>query len=80
MLGTLALPVSGFSLLQACIDILRVVEIVSIQGVVLEAGAYEPSTFCSFNQEASASGDILESTTLQRVVSSPTPHVFDVGR
>ena len=75
-----ALPVGGFGLLHARVDVLRVVKVVVVEGVVFEGGAREPGSPGGFDEHAAARGDVLVPATLERVVGGPTPHVFDVGR
>lgn len=49
LLGSGTLPVCGFGLLQASVDILGVVQVVVVESIVLEAGAGEPSGFGSLD-------------------------------
>lgn len=78
--GANALPVGGFRLLHSCINVFCVVEIKVVEGVVLESRAGEPGALGSFYESASASGDVLMTTSLKRVIGRPAPHVFNVTR
>ncbi len=77
--GAGALPVCRFGLLEARVDVLRVVEVVVVEGVVFERGAGEPGRLRGFDEEAAARGDVLVAAALEGVVGGPAPHVFDVG-
>ena len=79
LLGADALPIGGFGLLHTCVDILRVVQVVVVEGVVLEGGTGQPGPFCGFDEHATACGDILMTAALEGVVCSPAPHILYVG-
>ncbi len=74
-----ALPVCGFGLLHACVDVMRVVQVVVVERVVFEGGAGEPGRFRGLNEHAAARGDVLMPAALERVVRGPAPHVLYVG-
>lgn len=74
-----ALPVSGFGLLHAREDVFRVMQVVVVEGVVLEGGAREPACLCGFDEQAAARGDVLVTAAFEGVVGGPAPHVFYVG-
>ena len=79
LLRASALPVCGFSLLHTRVHILRVVQVVVVERVVFEGGAGEPGSFCGFDEQAAACGDVLMTAALERVVGGPAPYVFYVG-
>ena len=75
-----ALPVRSFRLLHANKNILGVVEVILVDRVVLNRRAMKPSGGGGFDQHASASRNGLTVPTIKVMVSSPCPHVLDIGR
>lgn len=73
-----ALPVCGFGLLHAGVDVLRAVHVVVVERVVFESGAGEPRRLGGFDEHTAACGDVLMPAALEGVVRGPTPHVFYV--
>lgn len=77
--GAGALPVCRLGLLQAREDVMRVMQVIVVEGVVFEGGSCEPGCLCGFDEETAARGDVLMATAFERVVGCPAPHVFYVG-
>lgn len=77
--GVEPLHVRRLGLEETSVDVLRVVEIVVVQPVVLEAGAHEPGAIGRLDEKAASGGDDLLRATVDVVVRGPAPDVFDVG-
>lgn len=59
LLRAYPLPVCRFGLLHARVYVLRVMQVVIVEGVVFESGAGEPCAVCGFDEQAAARGDVL---------------------
>lgn len=74
-----ALPVGCFRLLHTGVDIFGVVQVVVVEGVVLERSACKPGSSRGFDKRPATGGNVLRATALERMIGGPAPHVVDVA-
>ena len=60
-------------------DVLRTVVVVLVQGVMLHGCAHKPCPFGSFDKHTTTGGYSLAIVSVQVVISSPSPHILNVG-
>ena len=81
--GVEPLHVRRLGLDEAGVNILRVMEVVVVQPVMLEAGAHEPGAIDRLDEKAASGGDdlrrVVVAVAVDVVVRRPAPDVFDVG-
>jgi hypothetical protein len=66
-------------LLECGNDVLRTVVVVLVQGVMLHGRAHKPCPLGSFDKHTTTGGYSLAILSVQIVISSPTPHILNVG-